>query len=79
MATRSEQYRDLIQRSGASRNGEAAHPVATGASAAAGQTRKDRQKAAVGRKIKQVLSLLAPTSRHAATNPAHPHHPNRRG
>jgi hypothetical protein len=62
MATKAEQYRSLIQRSGASRSRAVAAPAFLGAHSF-GPMRKDHQKAGVGLKVKQFLSLLSPRNR----------------
>jgi hypothetical protein len=62
MATKAEQFRSLVQRSGASRSRAVAAPALLGAHPFA-PTRKEQQKSGVGLKAKQLLSLLSPRNR----------------
>jgi hypothetical protein len=63
MATKAEQYRSFLERSGASRRSRTMAATAFPVAASFAGMRKDHQKAGVGGKARQLLALLSPRNR----------------
>jgi hypothetical protein len=75
MATKAERFRYAAERSGGAKKAPKA-PAPKAARAKSPRQGKERQKSAVPLKAKQLLSVIAPTSRHEAAE-AHDRHRTR--